>query len=345
MKLKYVSLLVTVALLSCLSSKAQTPASQSTFAAYDQYTTQINGDETAFISWFVPTDPLNDMVSLTDGQNGGAPLNAYLGTGLYIDRTSGATIKIDTTLLSYPAANITGFSSAAIAAVTWSTLTGKPSFAAVATSGAYTDLSGRPSLAAVATTGLYSDLTGRPSLATVATTGAYSDLTGKPSLATVATSGAYADLTGKPSLATVATSGSYTDLTNLPPARSFNNAPSHTIQTVAASANGFQVSALRDSSVSYSVTLTTTATIGGASSGYVVLEICSTNSSTAGNWIEIGRVSNGQTITLALTLQSAQVSGGCVAGIVPAGYYARLRSVNVSGTPTYAFNSGQEVLL
>lgn len=44
----------------------------------------------------------------------------------------------------------------------------------------------------------YSDLTGTPTLATVATTGAYSDLTGTPSLAPVATSGAYSDLTGAP---------------------------------------------------------------------------------------------------------------------------------------------------
>ena len=55
-------------------------------------------------------------------------------------------------------------------------------------------------------------VTGKPTFATVATSGAYSDLTGKPTLATVATSGAYTDLTGKPSLAAVATSGSASDL-------------------------------------------------------------------------------------------------------------------------------------
>ena len=40
----------------------------------------------------------------------------------------------------------------------------------------------------------------KPSFATVATTGAYSDLSGKPSLSTVATTGAYSDLTGKPTI-------------------------------------------------------------------------------------------------------------------------------------------------
>ena len=48
----------------------------------------------------------------------------------------------------------------------------------------------------------YSEVTGTPTLATVATTGAYSDLTGTPSLATVATTGAYSDLTGTPTLGT-----------------------------------------------------------------------------------------------------------------------------------------------
>ena len=51
---------------------------------------------------------------------------------------------------------------------------------------AYADVSGTPSLATVATTGAYSDLSGTPTLATVATTGAYSDLSGLPTLGTAA---------------------------------------------------------------------------------------------------------------------------------------------------------------
>ena len=46
----------------------------------------------------------------------------------------------------------------------------------------------------------YSNVTGTPSLATVATSGAYSDLSGKPSLAAVATSGAYSNLSGTPTI-------------------------------------------------------------------------------------------------------------------------------------------------
>lgn len=140
------------------------------------------------------------------------------------------------------------------------------------------------------------------------------------------------------------TTGAITNTVALP-TRSFNNAPSPTIQTVAAAGNGDQLSSTRDASVSYSATLVSTATIAGNASGYLVLEICPTNSSTAGNWIEIGRVPNGQAVSLAITLQSVSTGGGCVTGIVPAGYYRRLRSITTSGSPTFTFNSGQEVLL
>ena len=60
----------------------------------------------------------------------------------------------------------------------------------------YDDLSDLPTLF----DGAYSSLTGTPTLATVATSGSYTDLSGTPTLATVATSGAYADITGAPSI-------------------------------------------------------------------------------------------------------------------------------------------------
>ena len=53
----------------------------------------------------------------------------------------------------------------------------------------------------------YTDVSGTPTLATVATTGAYADVTGTPTLATVATSGAYADVTGTPAAALPLTGG------------------------------------------------------------------------------------------------------------------------------------------
>lgn len=129
----------------------------------------------------------------------------------------------------------------------------------------------------------------------------------------------------------------------LPISRSFSNVTASIV--TGTGATGTQISSTRDASVSYAVTIATTATIATGASGTVVLEICSTNSATPANWIEISRITNGQVITLAITLQSVQTTAGILAGIVPAGYYRKLRSINNSGTPTFSSNSGQEVLL
>lgn len=76
------------------------------------------------------------------------------------------------------------FTAGAASSVAWSGITGKPTFATVATSGSYNDLSNTPTFAAVATSGKYSDLSGTPTLAIVATSGKYSDLSGTPSIPT-----------------------------------------------------------------------------------------------------------------------------------------------------------------
>lgn len=112
-------------------------------------------------------------------------------------------------------------------------------------------------------------------------------------------------------------------------------------------ATGFQVSSTRDAFVNYSLTVATSVTIGGATnvSGTVLLEIAPTNSATPSDWVEVGRFTNGQLIALALALSSGQTLAGQISAMIPAGYYAKLRSINNSGTPTFTYNSGQEILL
>lgn len=126
-------------------------------------------------------------------------------------------------------------------------------------------------------------------------------------------------------------------------ARSFINNASRSL-TTGTGATGFQVSASRDALVGYNVTMSTTATIGGASTVTVVLEICPTNSATPAAWVEIARISNSQTITLAVVLQSIQGVAAKLSGVIPAGYYAKLRTVT-TGTASALYNTGQEVLL
>lgn len=127
-------------------------------------------------------------------------------------------------------------------------------------------------------------------------------------------------------------------------ARSFNNAPTVSLVTTAAAANGVQVSATRDAEISYTVTTSSTATIGGASTATVVLEICATNSAVAADWTEVSKFSNGQTITLAVVLQSVQVVSSSLRGTLPAGWYRRLRQT-LTGTASASVTTGQEVLL
>lgn len=105
----------------------------------------------------------------------------------------------------------------------------------------------------------------------------------------------------------------------------------------------FQVHASRNAQVQYTVQVTVTASIAGGQNGEVVLEIASDSGfTTSVQTLDI--FGGGQTYTLAIALQGVQPNTGCVRGFVPAGYYARLRTVQNTGTPSFSYRVGQEVL-
>lgn len=152
-------------------------------------------------------------------------------------------------------------------------------------------------------------------------------------------------------VATYATGKGYT-LGNIihtfnPLALASTQAPATRSIVTGTGAVGFQPSATRDVFGNYNVTIASAVQIGVATNvqGTMVLEIAPTNSATAGDWVEVARFTNGQNIGLALALASTQTLAGQLSGMIPAGYYAKIRSINNSGTPTYTYNSGQEVLL
>lgn len=228
----------------------------------------------------------------------------------------------------------------------------------VLTGGSYSNPSWINSLA-------YSKLTGTPSIPAAQVNSDWNSVSGlsqilnKPTIPTntnqLTNGSSFVDAAGARfaiSLTTTGSSGastynSSTGVLNVPqyisPTLSFNNAPGRSV-VATTGATGFQVSSTRASLVNYSVTISTTVSLSGNSTGYVALQICSTNSATAGDWIEVARTASGQSGTLVVGLTLNQTGGGNLSGVVPAGYYAKILSVNTAGTPTYTYNSGQEVL-
>jgi len=106
----------------------------------------------------------------------------------------------------------------------------------------------------------------------------------------------------------------------------------------------FQISVTNDALVNYSVDIACTLSLTTGQTGTVFLEICN-NSSFSSGVQELCRFVNGNTGTLTIGLNLSQNVTGGLNGYVPSGYWARIRTANTTGTPTFTYRSGQEVLL
>lgn len=259
----------------------------------------------------------------------------------------------------------------------WTAATGaaqilnKPTLSTVATSGSYSDLSGAPTIPAAqvnsdwaAASGLTQVLNKPTTLAGYGVTDAY-PLAGNPSgFLTGVTGGqvtsalgftpynatnpsAFITQAGARSAITLTTTGSsgaatYNSATGALNVPSY--AASRSQAAVTRSLNSaFQVSATRDAQVQYSVQMTITASITGGQDGDVFLDIASDSGfTTSVQSVDVTPCS--QTYTLAIALQGVQKCAGTVRGYVPAGYYARIRTVSNTGTPGFTYRLGQEVL-
>lgn len=126
------------------------------------------------------------------------------------------------------------------------------------------------------------------------------------------------------------------------PAAPVASALSLSLQT-STGAVGTQVSSTRNSYVMLNGNVSTTASIGGNAAGDIILEVAPTNSATAGDWVEWGRIGNSQTISLALALNSVQVTKGMAVCFVPAGYYVKARTAG-SGTVSYILTNAKQIL-
>lgn len=135
-----------------------------------------------------------------------------------------------------------------------------------------------------------------------------------------------------------ATYNSATGVINVPTpqtaqARVFAN-PTRALNTA------FQISATRDAQVVYTVDISVTSVLLAGASGRAYLDYADDSAFTT-NVVTINSSPNATGGVLNVT----NLGGGNVTGIIPAGKYARIRTVNVSGTPTFTFQGSQEVLL
>lgn len=152
-------------------------------------------------------------INTTFGANLGNVSNVKIAGG-----TSGYVLKTD------GAGNLSWVSQQ-VASTTWSSITDKPTFDDVATTGDYNDLANKPSIPSIS--GLASTSYVTSEIANIT----YANLSGTPTLATVATSGRYIDLSNLPNLSAVALSGNYNDLANTPSIPSISGLATETYVT------------------------------------------------------------------------------------------------------------------
>jgi hypothetical protein len=106
----------------------------------------------------------------------------------------------------------------------------------------------------------------------------------------------------------------------------------------------FLVHTTRPAFMSYSVEVVVTATIAGGQAGDVILEISPSSTFDSGvQTVAMAGVS--QTYSLAITLQGITRQTINVSGFIPAGWYSRIRTVNVTGTPSFSVKATQETTL
>lgn len=103
----------------------------------------------------------------------------------------------------------------------------------------------------------------------------------------------------------------------------------------------YQLSSTNSSYITVSPQVSCAHSVSGGQSGTVTLEI-SPNGSTG--WIFIGVLVGENTGSLSLGINTVDVTGCQLSTTLPPGYYWRLTTANVTGTPTYTFNGGAEIV-
>lgn len=176
-----------------------------------------------------------------------------------------------------------------------------------------------------------------------------SDLAGKAPLSHTHTVAQITDIGGYVTalINAAATSSQQVDWANTNTASStfIKNKPSMVFATTSRSLNtAFQVSATRAAFVSYTVDVASTLSLLAGETGTVVLEYADDSGFTT-NVKTVQSVVSGNAGTLTLGLGLTQTTSASLTGIIPAGKYVRIRTINTTGTPTFTYRAEQEVFM
>ena len=118
------------------------------------------------------------------------------------------------------------------------------------------------------------------------------------------------------------------------PVPQINNAPNRSVNS------SFQPNSIRGTFGSYTLTVTTNVTLlNPNSSGKVFLEVSPDNT----NWTAINSAGQVSTLSVAVTVGVNTTTDYNIQGMIPKGYYCRLRTTTTGGG-TVVMSSGQETM-
>lgn len=122
-----------------------------------------------------------------------------------------------------------------------------------------------------------------------------------------------------------------------PAAPSFSN-PTRSLNTA------FQPSTTRNAFVTYAVDIAATLSLTSGQNGTVTLQYADDSGFTT-NVKTVQSAANGNTGSLTIGLNLTQTATATVSGMIPANKYVKIITTNTTGTPTFTYRNGQEVLL
>ena len=180
--------------------------------------------------------------------------------------------------------------------------------------------------------GLYSELIGKPTIPAPQVQSDWNSVTSPSAILNKPTIPVQVSLTAGNK---VSITGTYPNLTIAYIEPTITNTVTRSI-----TGSTFTVSTTKQARVAYSVSMSCTATIGSAANGKLELQYSTNAGST---WTTVGAFGNSNAVTLAVVLNSVQVSTGQLVGEIPANALVRIQPTLSGVNAVASYITGQEI--